>query len=71
MELKDSVLIKMNEYFALGGDGILRYQDRLCVPDMDDLVPGLLQRTTIPDIPYIQVPPRCIMILNRSIGGIS
>ena len=37
MELKDSVLIKMNESCALGGDGILMYQDRLCVPDVDDL----------------------------------
>ena len=25
MELKDSVLTKMNESFALGGDGVLRY----------------------------------------------
>ena len=25
MELKDSVLLKMNESLALGGDGILRY----------------------------------------------
>ncbi|XP_069146984.1 uncharacterized protein [Solanum lycopersicum] len=37
MEMKDSVLIKMNESFALGGDIILRYQDRLCVLDVDDL----------------------------------
>ena len=37
MELKDSVLLKMNESFALRGDGIPRYKDRLCVPDMDDL----------------------------------
>ena len=37
MELKDSVLLKVNESFALGGDDILRYQDRLCVPDVDDL----------------------------------
>ena len=37
MELNDSVLLKMNESFALEGDGILRYQDRLCVPDVDDL----------------------------------
>ena len=27
----------MNESFALGADGILRYQDRLCVSDVDDL----------------------------------
>ena len=37
MELKESMLINMNESFALGGDDILRYQDRLCVPDVDDL----------------------------------
>ncbi|XP_069144497.1 uncharacterized protein [Solanum lycopersicum] len=37
MELKDSVLLKMNESFALGDDGILRYQDGLCIPDVDDL----------------------------------
>ncbi|XP_069155019.1 uncharacterized protein [Solanum lycopersicum] len=37
MELKDLVLIKMNESFALGGDSILRYQERLCVQDVVDL----------------------------------
>ncbi|XP_069152797.1 uncharacterized protein [Solanum lycopersicum] len=37
MELKDSVLLKMNESFSLGDDVILRYQNRLCVPDVDDL----------------------------------
>ena len=37
MELKDSVLIKMNESFALGVNGILRYQHRLCIADVDDL----------------------------------
>ena len=31
------MLIKMNQSFILGGDGILRYQDMLCVPDVDDL----------------------------------
>ena len=38
MELKDSVLLKMNESFALGDDGMLRYKDLLCVPDVDDLL---------------------------------
>ena len=37
MELNKSVLLKMNESFALGGDGILRYCDKLCVPDVDYL----------------------------------
>ena len=41
MELKDLVLVKMNESFSLGDDGILKYKDRLCVLDVDDL------RTTI------------------------
>ena len=38
MELKDSVLLKMNESFAFGDDGILRYHGRLCVLDVDDLL---------------------------------
>ena len=37
IELKDSMLLKMNESFALEGDGILRYQERLCVKDVDHL----------------------------------
>ena len=45
MELKESVLIKMNESFSLGDDDILRYQDRLCVLDVDDM----FTRITIED----------------------
>ena len=30
MELKYSVLVKLNESFALGDDDILRYNDRMC-----------------------------------------
>ena len=37
MELKDLVLIKMNESSALGDNDILRYQDMLCVQNGDDL----------------------------------
>ena len=37
MELNDIMLVKMNESFALGDDDILRYQNRLVVPDVDDL----------------------------------
>ena len=47
MELKDSVLLKMNKSFALGGDGIHRYQDKLCVPDVNDLWTRLLQRPMV------------------------
>ena len=37
MELKESVLGKLNKSFSLGGDDVLRYQGRLCVPNIDDL----------------------------------
>ena len=38
MELKESVLGKLDESFSLREDGVLRYQQRLCVPNMDDLI---------------------------------
>ena len=38
MELKDSMLIKKNESFAFVSDNILIHQDRICVPDLDDLL---------------------------------
>ncbi|WMV37778.1 hypothetical protein MTR67_031163 [Solanum verrucosum] len=37
VELKDVVLKKSVEAFSQGGDGVLRYQGRLCVPNVDDL----------------------------------
>ncbi|XP_069154571.1 uncharacterized protein [Solanum lycopersicum] len=49
MELTESVLLKMNKYSALGDNGIHRYQDRLCVPDVDDL------RTRIVADPWFQI----------------
>ena len=30
-------MVKINEFFALGDGDLLRYHDRLCVPDVDDL----------------------------------
>ena len=36
MELKESIISKINESFSLGG-GVVRYQGRLCVPTIDDL----------------------------------
>ena len=35
--LKELVLNKFVEAFSQGGDGVLRYQGRLCVPDVDGL----------------------------------
>ena len=36
MELKEPVLSSINKTFSQGGDGVLRYQGSLCVPDVDD-----------------------------------
>ncbi|KAH0650386.1 hypothetical protein KY284_030298 [Solanum tuberosum] len=36
-ELKEVVLKKSVEAFSQGGDGVLRYQGQLCVPNVDDL----------------------------------
>ena len=38
----DSVLSNLNDSFSLGGDGVLRYQNRLCVPNVNDLWSSIL-----------------------------
>ena len=43
MEFKESVLIKLNESFSLGRDNVLRYQERLCVPNVDGLRDRILK----------------------------
>ena len=35
IELKESVLGKLNESFSLMGDSVLKYKGRLCVPGLD------------------------------------
>ena len=37
MDFEDSVLCELNESFFFGRDGVLRYQGRLCVPNVDGL----------------------------------
>ena len=45
MEKKDSVLVKINESFDLRDDNILKYKDRLCVLDVDDLRSSIIAET--------------------------
>ena len=46
MELKEFVLGKLNESFSLGGgDGVLRYQGKLCVHNVDGLRNRILEET--------------------------
>ena len=44
MELKNLELVKMNEYFALGGDDKFRYQDSLCVLDVNDFRTNIIAK---------------------------
>lgn len=37
MKFNESVLRKLNDSFSLGGDSVLRYQGRLCIPNVDGL----------------------------------
>ena len=46
MELKELVLIKLNESFSWG-DGVHRYQGRLCVPDVDNLRGKVLEEAHV------------------------
>ena len=43
MELKESFLGNLNDSFSLGGDGVLKYQGRLCVLDVDGLRVRILE----------------------------
>ena len=44
MELNESVLDKLNESFSLGRDGVLRYQGKLWVPDVDEWRDWILEQ---------------------------
>ncbi|KAH0657090.1 hypothetical protein KY285_031972 [Solanum tuberosum] len=43
VELKEAVLKKSVEVFSQEGDGVLRYQGRLCVPNVEDLREQILE----------------------------
>ena len=43
MEFKEAILGKHNETLSLGGNGSLRCQGRLCVPNVDGLCDRILE----------------------------
>ena len=47
MKLKESVLGNLNEAFSLGGYGVLRYQGRLCVHNIDGLRNWILEEAHV------------------------
>ena len=67
MELKESVLGKLNESFSLR-DGVLKYQERLCVPNVDGGTRSL-RKLIGPVIQFILVKLSCIMTLGKYFGG--
>ena len=65
--LKELVPSKFNKSFSWG-NAVLRYQDRLCVPDVDDLRRHIMENAYDSQYPLIRVPPKCIMTFKRCIG---
>ena len=59
------------EVFSQGGDGVLRYQGRLCVPDVGELTQYILKKPIPIGILFIQVPLRFTAICEKSIGGMT
>ena len=69
MELKELVLIKPNESFSLGGDGVLRYQGRLCIPNVNGLRIQILEKLMGTVTPFIRVRQICTMTLGKCSSG--
>ncbi|WMV41068.1 hypothetical protein MTR67_034453 [Solanum verrucosum] len=67
VEMKEAVLRKSVEAFSQGGDGVLRYQGRLCVPNVDDLREQM--KPIVLGILFNREPQRCVVTCGRSIGG--
>lgn len=66
LQLKEDVHKKKVMTFAKGGDGVLRYQGRLCVPDVDNV-----RERDIAEFVEVKVhlldksPERCCMTILR------
>ena len=71
LELKSAVHNQRVEVFSQGGDSVLRYQGRLCVPDVGELRKHILVETHNLEILVNQVRLRCIVIWGKSIGGMA
>ena len=71
MEMKFSVLGKLNKSFSQWGDGVIRYPGILCVPDVEDLINLMLEEIHGSFYLCIRVPQKCIMTLKRSIDGMA
>ncbi|WMV45913.1 hypothetical protein MTR67_039298 [Solanum verrucosum] len=69
VELKEAVLKKSVEAFFQGRDGVLRYQGRLCVPNVYDVREQILSEAHSSRYSIHSGATRCTMTCRRSIGG--
>uniref|UniRef100_M1AKS4 Gag-pol polyprotein n=1 Tax=Solanum tuberosum TaxID=4113 RepID=M1AKS4_SOLTU len=61
LQLKNKVCNQRVMAFEQGGDGILRYENVLCVPMLKGFERGLCQKRTTPCILFIRASQRCTM----------
>ncbi|WMV49860.1 hypothetical protein MTR67_043245, partial [Solanum verrucosum] len=69
LQLKGAFHQQKIEAFSQGGDGVLRYQGRLCVPKVGELRQQILTKAHNSGYLFIQVPLRCTVIYGKSFGG--
>ncbi len=62
MELKNSVMSNLNDSFSLRGDGILRYKNKLCVPNLYNLRSNIFAET---HCSRYSIQPSAIMIYHE------
>jgi len=70
VELKETMLKKSIEAFSQRGDGVLRYQGRLYVLNVDDLREKILMEAHSSRYSTNHEPPRCTVSCKRFIRGI-
>ena len=67
IELKESVHCVLNESISFGEDGVLTYQGRLCVPNVDDLTNLIHEEAHGSRYSIHMGLQRCIMTLKKSV----
>ena len=71
LELKGSVNNQRVEVFSQGGDGVLRYQGGLCVPDVGELRQHILAEAHNSSYSIHPGSTKCTTICGKSISGMT
>ena len=71
LELKGAVHNQRVEVFSQGGDGVLRYQGRLCVPDVGELRKHILKVAHNSRYSIHPGATKMYLICWKSIGGMA